>query len=116
MSSAVGDPYLDPASGMLRNLLGIKDAAELAQAEAALSASRLTGLELPRGTAPGALPLAPDIDGEHRRLGAALPRPAHQPGAGLGFHPHVVLGEIAARLLQASALAPESGMPCLMTA
>ena len=45
MSSAAGDLYLDPASGVLRNLLGITDAAELARAEAALSASRLIDLE-----------------------------------------------------------------------
>ena len=45
MSSPAGDPYLDPASGVLRNLLGITDAAELARAEAALSASRLIDLE-----------------------------------------------------------------------
>jgi cell filamentation protein len=48
VSRAAGDPYLDPASGVLRNLLGITDAAELAQAEAALSASRLIDLELRR--------------------------------------------------------------------
>jgi PHD/YefM family antitoxin component YafN of YafNO toxin-antitoxin module len=45
VSSAAGDPYLDPASGVLRNLLGITDAAKLARAEAALSASRLIDLE-----------------------------------------------------------------------
>jgi cell filamentation protein len=39
------DPYLDPASGVLRNLLGIIDPGELAQVEAALSASRLIDLE-----------------------------------------------------------------------
>jgi len=39
------DPYIDPASGTLRNLLGITDADELARAEAALSASRLVDLE-----------------------------------------------------------------------
>jgi len=39
------DPYLDPLSGVLRNLLGITDAGELARAEAALSASRLVDLE-----------------------------------------------------------------------
>jgi cell filamentation protein len=39
------DPYLDPASAVLRNLLGIADAGELAQVEAALSASRLIDLE-----------------------------------------------------------------------
>ena len=48
MSHAAGDPYLDPASGVLRNLLGITDAAELARAEAALSASRLIDPELRR--------------------------------------------------------------------
>lgn len=46
MSGTAGqDPYLDPASGVLRNLLGITDPAELARAEAALSASRLIDLE-----------------------------------------------------------------------
>ena len=45
MSGAAADPYLDPASGVLCSLLAITDAAELAQAEAALSASRLTDLE-----------------------------------------------------------------------
>jgi len=48
VSHAAGDPYLDPASGVLRNLLGITDAAELARAEAALSASRLIDLERQR--------------------------------------------------------------------
>ena len=56
MSSAPGDPYLDPASGALRNLLGITDAAELARAEAALSASRLIDLE--RRRLPGRYDLA----------------------------------------------------------
>jgi cell filamentation protein len=42
---AGGDPYLDPVSGVLRNLLGITDPGELAQVEAALSASRLIDLE-----------------------------------------------------------------------
>ena len=46
MSGQAGlDPYLDPASGVLRNLLGITDPGELAQVEAALSASRLIDLE-----------------------------------------------------------------------
>jgi cell filamentation protein len=48
VSHAAGDPYLDPASGVLYNLLGITDAAELARAEAALSASRLIDLEQQR--------------------------------------------------------------------
>ena len=50
------DPYLDPASGVLRNLLGITDAGELAQVEAALSASRLIDLERRR------LPGSYDLD------------------------------------------------------
>ena len=56
MSHAAGDPYLNPASGVLRNLLGITDAAELARAEAALSASRLIDLE--RRRLPGRYDLA----------------------------------------------------------
>jgi hypothetical protein len=46
--SKAPDPYQDPASGVLRNLLTITDPAELAEAEAALSASRLIDLELRR--------------------------------------------------------------------
>jgi cell filamentation protein len=42
------DPYRDPASGVLRNLLVITNPAELAETEAALSASRLIDLELRR--------------------------------------------------------------------
>ena len=57
MSDLAGpDPYLDPASGILRNLLGITDAGELAQVEAALSASRLIDLERRR------LPGSYDLD------------------------------------------------------
>lgn len=52
MSHAAGDPDVDPASGVLPNLLGITDAAKLARAEATLSASRLTG----PGTAAAARP------------------------------------------------------------
>jgi cell filamentation protein len=54
--SAGADPYLDPASGVLRNRLGITDAAELAQVEAALTASRLIDLE--RRRLPGRYDLA----------------------------------------------------------
>jgi fido (protein-threonine AMPylation protein) len=50
------DPYLDPASGVLRNLLGITDARELSQADAALTASRLVDLE--RRRLPGGYNLA----------------------------------------------------------
>jgi cell filamentation protein len=39
------DPYLDPASGVLLNRLGITNAGELAEVEAALSASRIVDLE-----------------------------------------------------------------------
>ena len=39
------DPYRDPTSGVLRNLLGITDPREMAEVEAALSASRLIDLE-----------------------------------------------------------------------
>lgn len=53
---AEADPYLDPASGVLRNLLGITDPGELAQVEAALSASRLVDLERRR------LPGSYDLD------------------------------------------------------
>lgn len=57
MSSPGGaDLYLDPASGVLRNLLGITDPVELAQVEAALSASRLVDLERRR------LPGSYDLD------------------------------------------------------
>ena len=49
-------PYLDPASGVLRNLLGITDAQELSQVEAALTASRLVDLE--RHRLPGRYDLA----------------------------------------------------------
>ena len=56
MSSRAGDPYLDPATGVLRNLLGITDAAELVRAEASLSASRLIDLE--RRRLPGRYDLA----------------------------------------------------------
>ncbi len=49
MTGATGatgqDPYADPASGVLRNLLGIADLGELSEVEAALSASRLIDLE-----------------------------------------------------------------------
>jgi len=38
------DPYLDPTTGILRNKLGITDAAELAQAEADITGARLTRL------------------------------------------------------------------------
>jgi hypothetical protein len=61
VSGATGpDPYLDPASGVLRNLLGITDPGELAQVEAALSASRLIDLE--RRRLPGSYDAGHHID------------------------------------------------------
>jgi fido (protein-threonine AMPylation protein) len=65
VSSGAGDPYLDPASGVLRNLLGNTDAAELARAEAALSALRLIDLE--RRRLPGQYDLA-HLQAFHRRI------------------------------------------------
>ena len=59
------DPYLDPASGVLRNLLGITDARELSQAEAALTASRLVDLE--RRRLPGRYDLA-HLQAFHRHI------------------------------------------------
>lgn len=57
MSSGSGaDPYLDPASGVLHNRLGITEADELAAVEAALTASRLVDLE--RRRLPGVYDLA----------------------------------------------------------
>ncbi|HLA49160.1 MAG TPA: hypothetical protein VJY84_01285 [Candidatus Saccharimonadales bacterium] len=38
------DPYLDPSTGILRNLLGITDANELAKAEANLTAVAIAAL------------------------------------------------------------------------
>ena len=65
VSSRAGDPYLDPASGVLRNLLGITHAAELGRAEAALSASRLIDLE--RRRQPGGYDLA-QLQAFHRYI------------------------------------------------
>ncbi len=50
------DPYLDLASGVLRNLLGITDGPELRQVEASLTASRL--YDLAREPIPGDYNLA----------------------------------------------------------
>ena len=58
MSSA--DPYFDPRSGVLRNRLGITDPGELAEVEAALTASRLVDLEQRR--------LAGDYDLAHLQV------------------------------------------------
>jgi cell filamentation protein len=40
----MGDPYTDPHSGVLRNLLGLREASALAAAEADITAARLTRL------------------------------------------------------------------------
>jgi cell filamentation protein len=50
------DPYLDLESGVLRNLLGITEAAELRRAEASLTASRI--YDLIRNPIPGTYDLA----------------------------------------------------------
>lgn len=57
------DPYLDPATGVLRNRLGITDPAELARAEAELTALRL--VELRRTPVPGGYDLE-HLRGFHR--------------------------------------------------
>lgn len=57
------DPYLDPATGLLRNRLGITDPAELARAEAELTALRL--VELRRTPVPGGYDLE-HLRGFHR--------------------------------------------------
>ncbi|WP_051581817.1 Fic/DOC family protein [Pseudonocardia acaciae] len=57
------DPYLDPTTGVLRNRLGITDPAELARAEAELTALRL--VELRRTPLPGHYDLA-HLRGFHR--------------------------------------------------
>lgn len=90
MSGAAGpDPYLNPASGVLRNRLGITDAGELAQAEAALSASRIVDLE--RCRLPGPYDLA-HLRAFHRLIlgdvydwAGELPTVSH--GEGLGVLP-----------------------------
>lgn len=65
MSSTGGDHYLDPASGVLWNRLGITDPDELAAVEAALTASRLIDLE--RRRLPGAYDLA-HLQAFHRQI------------------------------------------------
>lgn len=60
-----GDPYIDPETGVLRNRLGIIDAAELAQAEAELTSYRL--IELRRTDLPGRYDLA-HLQGFHRYI------------------------------------------------
>ena len=50
------DPYLDLASGVLRNRLGITDPAAFAQAEAELTAARMAALQ--RSPVPGGYDLA----------------------------------------------------------
>ena len=62
----VVDPYLDPASGVLRNRLGITDANELAHAEAHVAASRELQLYVDRPTL-GRYDL-PHLQAIHRHL------------------------------------------------
>jgi cell filamentation protein len=60
-----GDPYIDLETGVLRNRLGITDAAELAQAESELTSYRL--IELRRTDLPGRYDL-PHLQGFHRYI------------------------------------------------
>jgi len=62
---AVADPYLDPATGILRNLLGATDQATLDHAEADITATRLYLLALK--PAPGSFDLA-HLQRIHHRL------------------------------------------------
>ena len=59
------DPYLDLRSGVLRNRLGITDAAELARAEAELTSYRL--IELRTRPLPGSYDL-PHLQAFHRYI------------------------------------------------
>lgn len=59
------DPYVDPASGLLRNLLGITDPAELAAAEADFTRIRIH--ELVRHPVPGRFDLA-HLQDIHRHI------------------------------------------------
>ena len=59
------DPYLDPTSGVLRNKLGLTDAAELQQAETRLS--MLRDVQLAQQTLPGRYDLE-HLRRMHRRL------------------------------------------------
>ncbi|MGH9070883.1 MAG: Fic/DOC family protein [Acidimicrobiales bacterium] len=59
------DPYLDPATGLLRNLLGITDANQLAQVEATYTRRRTA--QLRRRPIPGAFDLA-HLQTVHRHI------------------------------------------------
>jgi len=59
------DPYVYPGTGVLRNLLDLRDAAELAEREAALSAIRIAQLE--RRFIPGDFDLA-HLQATHRYI------------------------------------------------
>lgn len=52
MSQDVDDPYSDPATGVLHNLLGISSREELDRAEAALAVHRLVELAIQYPIAP----------------------------------------------------------------
>jgi cell filamentation protein len=60
-----GDPYVYPGTDVLRNLLGVRDAAALAEREAALSAIRIAQLE--RRFIPGDFDLA-HLQATHRYI------------------------------------------------
>jgi hypothetical protein len=95
MSKAPGpDPYRDPASGVLHNLLASTNPDELAEAEAALSASRLIDLELRVGRrAADRVHLRLQDSATHRaRAGSGRPSELQSCGAA-DHHPQVPQGE-----------------------
>lgn len=63
------DPYLDPATGVLRNRLGISDPAQLREAEAGLTLAALA--DLGTRTLPGGYDL-PHLQAFHREIFADL--------------------------------------------
>lgn len=63
------DPYINPATGVLRNFLGINSADELANAEADLTATAIA--ILPEDPVPGDFNLA-HLQAIHKRLFGAI--------------------------------------------
>src|SRR5271157_553793 len=106
------DPYLDAASGVLRNRLGITDAATLEQAEAALVATR--SYELSQAPLKGRFDLA-HLQAIHRYLfgdmydGAGQLRTIDISKGGHLFAHHALIGSAAARSL--SGLLRRSTLP-----
>ena len=61
----MNDPYVDPASGLLRNRAGITDRGQLARVESAISVVAMYALETE--TLPGRFDL-PHLQAFHRRI------------------------------------------------